>query len=164
LSRTIGWFTATYPLLVEAPGDLAEKNGWIEAAARSLRAVPEKGIGYGILVELGGAAELRVTPQVSFNYLGSYDLRQDGFFRTKWGGDGASSEASGQVLHDLTFNAITMDGALRAVLAYNLGKFSIDEAEGVMGYLKEALTDLVSAREQKASSPESSVGPAVCPG
>jgi non-ribosomal peptide synthase protein (TIGR01720 family) len=68
LSRTVGWFTSIYPLVVR-PDDL-------EAVAAQLAAVPERGIGYGLLRYLSPDPELRrrlaarAWPEISFNYLG----------------------------------------------------------------------------------------------
>ncbi|MEV6345842.1 amino acid adenylation domain-containing protein [Actinoplanes sp. NPDC051851] len=66
LSRTVGWFTTMYPVRV-GPG--------AEAAA-ALAAVPDRGIGYGLLryLDPGPGAGLRELdePQVRLNYLGRF--------------------------------------------------------------------------------------------
>ncbi|MGH3803259.1 MAG: condensation domain-containing protein, partial [Pseudonocardiaceae bacterium] len=73
LSRTVGWFTTIFPVTVE----LAGQRGWgqtLKSVKEQLRAVPRRGLGYGVLrhlTEAGGLAG--VTPQVSFNYLGQFD-------------------------------------------------------------------------------------------
>src|SRR5690606_30075110 len=79
VSRTVGWFTSAYPVVLEAgePEDLAYR---IKRTKESLRRVPNKGIGYGILRYLGDSAHqeaLFVRPEISFNYLGQFD-RNDG--------------------------------------------------------------------------------------
>jgi non-ribosomal peptide synthase protein (TIGR01720 family) len=78
LSRTIGWFTSIYPVLidletaVELPDELA-------AVSAQLRAVPHNGVGYGILRYLSDDEAPRRTlqalpqPQINFNYLGQFD-------------------------------------------------------------------------------------------
>ncbi|MET8091479.1 amino acid adenylation domain-containing protein [Micromonospora sp. NPDC005220] len=82
LSRTVGWFTSLYPVAVD-PGAADDEELWsggpalgaaFKAVKEQLRAIPDKGIGYGLLrhlnpdtgPELAGFAE----PQVGFNYLG----------------------------------------------------------------------------------------------
>ncbi|MFJ8221492.1 amino acid adenylation domain-containing protein [Streptomyces griseus] len=84
LSRTVGWFTSLYPVAVD-PGAGADANEetWsggpaigtaFKAVKEQLRAIPDKGMGYGLLrhlnpdtgPELAGCAE----PQIGFNYLG----------------------------------------------------------------------------------------------
>ncbi|HEX7238924.1 MAG TPA: amino acid adenylation domain-containing protein, partial [Longimicrobiaceae bacterium] len=76
LSRTVGWFTAIFPVRLEVdPG--AGPGEAIRAVKERLRAVPGKGIGYGVLRYLSGDAEtvarLAARPEVSFNYHGRLD-------------------------------------------------------------------------------------------
>ncbi|WP_370937945.1 non-ribosomal peptide synthase/polyketide synthase [Amycolatopsis sp. cg13] len=70
LSRTVGWFTSMFPVALDVP------DGWgaaLKAVKEQLRAVPRRGIGYGALRYLAGSAPV-IEPQVSFNYLGQFDL------------------------------------------------------------------------------------------
>ncbi|WP_051898651.1 non-ribosomal peptide synthetase [Sciscionella sediminilitoris] len=78
LSRTVGWFTTSYPLLLE-PGTADPKQGTalgaaLKAVKEQVRAVPDRGIGYGLLRYLNEetAARLRALPGAAagFNYLG----------------------------------------------------------------------------------------------
>ncbi|HYY98668.1 MAG TPA: condensation domain-containing protein, partial [Pyrinomonadaceae bacterium] len=75
VSRTVGWFTCIFPLLLDlghatAPGDA------IRSIKEQIRRVPNGGIGYGLLRYLSGAGEverrLRAFPEaeISFNYVG----------------------------------------------------------------------------------------------
>jgi len=76
LSRTIGWFTAVFPVLLSL-----EKHSDLGAALKSvkeqLRAVPNRGVGWGVQRYLNpeNAEKLHKLPQpkVSFNYLGQFD-------------------------------------------------------------------------------------------
>ncbi|GCL39115.1 non-ribosomal peptide synthase [Sphaerospermopsis reniformis] len=78
LSRTIGWFTTIFPVLVELPAteNLGET---LKTVKEQLRAIPNKGIGYGLLRYLSQdpeiASQLKTLPQaeISFNYLGQFD-------------------------------------------------------------------------------------------
>ncbi|MEU3872946.1 MULTISPECIES: amino acid adenylation domain-containing protein [Streptomyces] len=82
LSRTVGWFTSLYPVAVD-PGRAAQDELFaggpalgaaFKAVKEQLRAIPDKGIGYGLLRHLNPhtAPELagRPEPQIGFNYLG----------------------------------------------------------------------------------------------
>ncbi|MFC5852898.1 condensation domain-containing protein, partial [Streptomyces chlorus] len=80
LSRTMGWFTTVYPVWLD-PGRIrwSETGGpgvgeAIKRVKEQLRAVPDRGVGYGLLRHLnpGTADVLRQypAPQVGFNYLG----------------------------------------------------------------------------------------------
>ncbi|WP_037197605.1 non-ribosomal peptide synthetase, partial [Rhodococcus sp. DK17] len=82
LSRTVGWFTTVYPARLNLTGidvDDAMAGGVaagraVKAVKEQLLAIPDHGIGYGLLRYLGDETveSLRrfPTPQVSFNYLG----------------------------------------------------------------------------------------------
>ncbi|RFU38933.1 non-ribosomal peptide synthetase, partial [Actinomadura logoneensis] len=92
LSRTVGWFTSVFPVRLDLAGidvDEAFAGGpaagaAIRAVKETLRAVPDKGLGYGLLRYLNEetAAALRGRPlgQIGFNYLGRFgaaDMPED---------------------------------------------------------------------------------------
>jgi amino acid adenylation domain-containing protein/non-ribosomal peptide synthase protein (TIGR01720 family) len=75
LSRTVGWFTAVYPLLLRRSGT----SEIVAEVAEQTAAVPHRGLGYGALRHLRrtpGIAEAH-EPSISFNYLGVFDTRAD---------------------------------------------------------------------------------------
>ncbi len=74
VTRTVGWFTAIYPLALELPAGGGE-GAAIKAVKEQIRAVPNRGIGYGLLRYLREEKALAALPQaeVSFNYLGQLD-------------------------------------------------------------------------------------------
>eukprot|EP01105_Mastigella_eilhardi_P024466 TRINITY_DN6384_c0_g1_i1.p1 TRINITY_DN6384_c0_g1~~TRINITY_DN6384_c0_g1_i1.p1 ORF type:complete len:3210 (-),score=660.94 TRINITY_DN6384_c0_g1_i1:83-9712(-) len=84
VSRTIGWFTTIFPVHLQLPAkDAAASRAHflgeaIKAVKEQLRAVPDKGIGYGVLRYLSGAPNAEILsrsdhPNVAFNYLGGLD-------------------------------------------------------------------------------------------
>jgi non-ribosomal peptide synthase protein (TIGR01720 family) len=76
VTRTVGWFTTLFPVRFELPaGDPGDPAGLLEHVKQRLRAIPNRGIGYGLLRYLAGARELadQPTPEVGFNYLGHFD-------------------------------------------------------------------------------------------
>ncbi|GGK97911.1 amino acid adenylation domain-containing protein [Nocardia jinanensis] len=88
LSATVGWFTTRFPIRLELrdidPEDAfaggAAAGYAIQQVKEQLRAVPDNGIGYGMLrcLDSRGAAELGSLPepQISFNYLGRVGVRE----------------------------------------------------------------------------------------
>ena len=87
LSRTVGWFTSLYPVRLDLAGlDVTEALAGGAAAGtalklvkEALRALPDHGIGYGLLRHLHPQtgpllAGLTATanPQIGFNYLGRF--------------------------------------------------------------------------------------------
>jgi non-ribosomal peptide synthase protein (TIGR01720 family) len=121
LSRTVGWFTTIYPVRLEpGPADWTDLSGTTAARAvkrvkEQLRAVPDNGIGYGLLRHLDPetAAELaaRPVPELAFNYLG----RTEAATGTDWSpapesglvGGGHSPDLA--LPHALEVNALTLD-------------------------------------------------------
>ncbi|XXN66357.1 amino acid adenylation domain-containing protein (plasmid) [Enterobacter ludwigii] len=83
LARTVGWLTAEFPVLLSLPDNPhAPLNDCVRAVKAALRAVPDRGIGYGQLrwldahrgVTLAKLAAQQA-PQVLFNYLGRFSQR-----------------------------------------------------------------------------------------
>nr|WP_296777875.1 non-ribosomal peptide synthase/polyketide synthase [Rhodococcus sp. (in: high G+C Gram-positive bacteria)] len=83
LSRTVGWFTSAFPVRFDLRGiDLRDAlaagpaiGAAVKAVKEQLLAVPDKGMGYGLLRYLNGETakileSASTSPQVSFNYLG----------------------------------------------------------------------------------------------
>ncbi|WP_338932444.1 amino acid adenylation domain-containing protein [Streptomyces netropsis] len=93
VSRTVGWFTSMFPVRLEDTG-CTWTDVWTAGPAlgralkrikEQLRAVPDRGIGYGVLRHLDPrtAPELHACrpPQVGFNYLGRITAET----QTDWG-------------------------------------------------------------------------------
>ncbi|MEU0334314.1 non-ribosomal peptide synthase/polyketide synthase [Streptomyces sp. NPDC006193] len=74
LSRTVGWFTAEFPLALRVDPDA----GWhdtLRSVKEQLRAVPLHGLSHGALRHLSPGSPLTgaPAPQVGFNYHGQWD-------------------------------------------------------------------------------------------
>ncbi|WP_458737095.1 non-ribosomal peptide synthetase [Pseudomonas chlororaphis] len=86
LTRTVGWFTSMFPVKLTPRAALADS---IKQIKEQLRAVPNKGIGFGALRYLGDEAAQRTlaalaVPRITFNYLGQFDGsfdEQDSLFK-----------------------------------------------------------------------------------
>jgi len=122
LSRTAGWFTAIHPLRVEVTegGDVGED---LKAVKEQLRAVPEKGIGFGLLrwlsadPEIHHALAVQPRPQISFNYLGRMDFggsSADALFAGADADVGAARSPAGARTHLLAVDAAVSGGRLFA--------------------------------------------------
>jgi len=76
LSRTVGWFTSVFPVLLEIEETFDAAQA-LEAVGEQLRKLPNRGIGYGLLRYMNeeSRAQLRELPQalIAFNYLGQLD-------------------------------------------------------------------------------------------
>ncbi|MDH0896152.1 MULTISPECIES: non-ribosomal peptide synthetase, partial [unclassified Pseudomonas] len=79
LTRTVGWFTSLYPVKLTPATELAAS---LKSVKEQLRAVPDRGLGFGLLRYLGTAKTRKALaalpqPRVTFNYLGQFDGQFD---------------------------------------------------------------------------------------
>ncbi|KZN49806.1 non-ribosomal peptide synthetase [Pseudoalteromonas luteoviolacea] len=73
VSQTLGWFTSLYPVKLTAYDDLSTT---VVQTKEMLRAVPNKGVGYGAFFQAGQITQK--LPLISFNYLGQFNSRASG--------------------------------------------------------------------------------------
>ncbi|MBH8578113.1 amino acid adenylation domain-containing protein [Nostocaceae cyanobacterium CENA369] len=135
LSRTVGWFTSIFPVLLrlEAQDDIKEV---LKSVKEQLRQIPNKGIGYGILRYLSidecdseallrnaERHQLQALPkaQVSFNYLGQYDQTQLATLGWKYACESSGSIHSpqGQRSHLITVDGLVIEGRLKLEWYYS---------------------------------------------
>ncbi|MEU5979496.1 amino acid adenylation domain-containing protein [Streptomyces sp. NPDC047315] len=163
LSRTVGWFTSMFPVRLDLHGidvDEAFDGGPAAASAvksvkEQLLAVPDKGIGYGLLrhlnPETAKALAPRPTGQIGFNYLGRYSptdmpehLRGLGFTQA----DGTTDlvpdlDPDQQVLTALDVNALVEDTEhgpqLTARFGYPTGLLGADDVAEIAELWRTAL-------------------------
>jgi amino acid adenylation domain-containing protein/non-ribosomal peptide synthase protein (TIGR01720 family) len=106
LSRTVGWFTTVYPLLLEPQADPA-------MVREARRILPHGGIGYGLLRYLARHPGLNaIRPDVCFNYLGQFHqaLSDGGPFQFCGQPLGAFRSPRARRSHALEINALISDG------------------------------------------------------
>ncbi|MFC0430431.1 non-ribosomal peptide synthase/polyketide synthase [Kutzneria buriramensis] len=111
LSRTVGWFTAEYPVALDMPA--GDWGATLKAVKEQLRAVPSKGLGYGALRHLHGTAPA-IRPGISFNYHGQWADDRSGFYRSITGGD-----QDGERTHLIDVIGIVQDGRLELGWTYS---------------------------------------------
>ncbi|MFC9557915.1 amino acid adenylation domain-containing protein, partial [Rhodococcus sp. NPDC056960] len=173
LSRTVGWFTTSCPIRLDiARADLDDAFAGgpaagtvIKAVKEQMLALPDRGIGYGMLRYLNAdtAPQLEKYPgaQVSFNYLGRIsaidvpeELRDLG-----WMPAGEGTELSGTMdpdmpaMAEVDINAMVTDGPdgprLGAVFGSPAGVLSRDDVQE----LADLWCDAVCALARHANAP-----------
>ncbi|MGK5730539.1 amino acid adenylation domain-containing protein [Streptomyces sp. URMC 124] len=132
LSRTVGWFTTVHPVRLDVSAvDLADAlAGGPQAGAalkqvkEQLRAVPDRGLGYGLLRHLNAqtAPALAALPgsQLLFNYRGRTDRRPDAAGSRHWSfapdaeraavAEGAAPDAAMPAPYPLEIDAVVVSG------------------------------------------------------
>ncbi|MEO7585214.1 MAG: amino acid adenylation domain-containing protein, partial [Ferruginibacter sp.] len=122
-SKTIGWFTSLYPLLLKLPVVKDGKN-LIQSVKEQLRQVHDKGLGYGVLKYIIKAPSLNDTIQpwdIVFNYLGQLDNVMK---ESKWlsgAGESQGPERSDEIVvtEKLSVNSSVRAGELQLNWSYS---------------------------------------------
>ena len=116
LSRTVGWFTSLFPVRLQADGELSAA---IKSVKEQLRAVPHKGIGYGLLRYLGTpeareALSSLAAPRITFNYLGQFDrqFNESALFVPSTQGSGQAQDPEAPLANWLTVEGQVYGGEL----------------------------------------------------
>ncbi|WP_199197336.1 non-ribosomal peptide synthetase [Chroococcidiopsis sp. CCALA 051] len=118
LSRTVGWFTTIFPVLLDlgAEKDLGDT---LKTVKQQLRAIPNRGIGYGVLRYLSGS-QLGSQAEIQFNYLGQSDrVFQSSLFAPAYESCGAGRSPRGSRAYLLDINGIVAEGQLQLDWTYS---------------------------------------------
>ncbi len=120
LSRTVGWFTSVYPVLLDMQAVDGDPYG-VKTIKYMLRKIPNKGIDYGIIKYLRNESgyEEESIPEISFNYLGKLDeINRNLFAKSKYEPqDNRSIQVDRRYLLD--FSAVVIDGKMEIRLEYS---------------------------------------------
>ncbi|WP_420126753.1 amino acid adenylation domain-containing protein [Longimicrobium sp.] len=149
VSRTAGWFTSFHPVRLQVP---EEPGAALMAVKEQLRAVPGKGIGYGLLRYLGDAetrtalAALRA-PEVSFNYLGQAGGAGDGdrlLAPAREGTVGVARSPRSRRPYPLAIDAVVEDGRLYVTWTYGTRVHDAGTVERLADDYLRALRELIA--------------------
>ncbi|MBD2535166.1 amino acid adenylation domain-containing protein, partial [Nostoc flagelliforme FACHB-838] len=126
ISRTIGWFTTVFPVLLEL--EAADNLGEVlKSVKEQLRWIPNQGIGYGLLRYLKQdtaiTEQLQNLPQaeILFNYLGQFDslFLSDSMFKLAQESSGSEQSLQNSRSHVLEINALVVEGKLKIDWTYS---------------------------------------------
>lgn len=150
--RTVGWFTVAYPKLLhyDPQQGLADL---LKETKESLRLIPNKGLGYGVLRYLQNRSELALTPEIGFNYLGQMDAGdRNELFSIDWQGLGRAVSPQMPLAHELDILGLVDKKALQFHIAYNRLRYA-DESIRQLGdlYLQNVSMLIAFCMEQDGS-------------
>ncbi|SFR11785.1 non-ribosomal peptide synthase/polyketide synthase [Paenibacillus sp. cl130] len=159
ISRTIGWFTSQYPVLLRINRE-DDISGHIKRMKEMLRSIPRKGIGYGIwryLSQNGPSGATYAEPQISFNYLGEFDqtLQHSGMHFSPYS-SGASTHELTQMSCVMDVGGLVTDGMLELSIQYNIKALQQNAAEQLAEQFKQNVLEVVqhcASREQSELTP-----------
>ena len=148
LSRTVGWFTSLFPVRLEADGELSSA---IKSVKEQLRAVPGKGIGYGLLRYLG-APDARATlsnlaaPRITFNYLGQFDrqFNESALFVPADQGSGQAQDPEAPLANWLTVEGQVYGGELALRWGFSREMFEAATIERLVDDYRQELLALIA--------------------
>ncbi|URJ76054.1 amino acid adenylation domain-containing protein [Bacillus velezensis] len=149
ISRTVGWFTSMYPVLIDLNTAGAELGTAVKTVKDTLGRIPDKGIGYGILKYMTPPEQktirFRQAPEISFNYLGQFNDTEDQHTFS------LSGLASG---HDITptwqreqaveMSAMAAQHKLHFSLSYPPSRFRKETMEQLLQTLQQYLRDIMA--------------------
>ncbi|ASW01779.1 non-ribosomal peptide synthetase [Paraburkholderia aromaticivorans] len=150
VSRTPGWLTSHYPVQFTLESTPAATLG---AVKDTLRAVPNKGLGFGVLRHYGDAATRAALtavprPRVTFNYLGQFDAPREAALVPRFGGAGRERDPAGPLGNALAIHAY-IDGAAARQLTihwvYGATQFERATVEAIARRFESALAGLIAA-------------------
>jgi amino acid adenylation domain-containing protein/non-ribosomal peptide synthase protein (TIGR01720 family) len=143
LTRTVGWFTRTFPIVLEAITDPGDQ---LIAVKEAVRAVPKGGIGYGLLRHADplAAGDLAYDTEVVFNYLGQLDQVMAGtlFWRAAEPA-GPMTSPRDRRPERLAVDAWVEEGQLRVRLGYTRGDLPEAWVDALSTAFRESLLSLI---------------------
>ncbi|MEU4241667.1 amino acid adenylation domain-containing protein [Actinoplanes sp. NPDC026619] len=153
LSRTVGWFTTVHPVRL-ATGRETDPSTLLKQVKETLRAVPDNGIGYGLLRHLNpdtaGRLAAFAPPPVLFNYLGRIGSASDDELApevwTPARGEGLRGDAgdSTPAKHVLNLEATVLEGELVLSASYPRRVLEESAVRDLLGRWTDALAALAA--------------------
>nr|WP_256703699.1 non-ribosomal peptide synthetase [Paenibacillus peoriae] len=162
ITRTVGWFTSLYPVLLDTDVNLTLAQR-IKETKEGLRRIPHKGLTYGTWRYLSPAfasdeaQAIGAEPEISFNYLGQVDqdVQNSGISLSSYSA-GETEDAHSPLQYTLDLNAMISEGTLRLTIAYSRKQYRKETLERVAGLLQSALQEVIThcvAQEQSELTP-----------
>ncbi|MCP5050157.1 MAG: amino acid adenylation domain-containing protein, partial [bacterium] len=165
INRTVGWFTSQFPVLLELskydnPGNNLSYQ--IRYIKETLRKIPGKGIGFGILKYLSPHREEFAAakhPEINFNYLGDFGQRENygnGIFSVSGLSAGDNISPRMKNLYVLDISGMVTDGALSLRFQYNKRQYSKSTIQTLASRYRAALLEIIrhcSTLEQPQLTP-----------
>ncbi|HEV2734163.1 MAG TPA: condensation domain-containing protein, partial [Longimicrobiaceae bacterium] len=151
LSRTVGWLTGAYPVLLELPEDRSA-GAVLEAVTEQLRWVPQRGLGYGLLRWSGdrAGAALAAAPraEVAFGYMGQLEetVAEHTSFRLAPEPAGAAQDPRRARSHRIAVTGAVSGGRLSVTFGYGAAIHRRETIERVAAWYAEELRGLIAHR------------------
>lgn len=167
VNRTVGWFTSLFPVMLNS-NEHSLRNS-IDSIKKSLRDIPNKGFGYGIIKYLlsdnGDIKDQmhQFQPEILFNYLGQFNNHDyDNMFKIldmnmgeikKGMSMGSTLSPQSEILHTFEISCEVIDGELSISFGYNRAEYSERNVQQLVTDYYGALINMIESVEQLAYFP-----------
>ncbi len=161
ITRTVGWFTSVYPVILDFSHE-QDLSFQVKKVKESLRLVPNKGIGHGILEYLTAKEykkeiEFNLKPQVSFNYLGQFDADvAERAFKIAGESRGYEQDLNRQREYEFDILGMISDKRLRISIIYNKTHYKRENIRKLLDFYCDELVRIIlfcTSREFKEFTP-----------
>lgn len=152
VSRTLGWFTSLFPVVLEYPENL-NLIDHLKHIKELRRQIPSKGLSWGVLRYLHPQGPTQLASgekaQVIFNYLGQFDqtMEQSELFDLSDTAHGDASSPQDPPTHPLNFECLVLNQQLHVYVNFNQQNFEKDSMHLLAKNFVEHLKSLVIALE-----------------
>ncbi|WP_339226903.1 bacitracin non-ribosomal peptide synthetase BacA [Bacillus sp. FSL K6-0972] len=145
ITRTIGWFTTVYPVFIDL-GEEKEISQNIKMVKETLRKIPNKGIGYGVLKYMTEELQkIQTQAPLSFNYFGEMnnDMNRKVFSQSPFS---PGESIGGKIVRHcaIEMNAISLNGELTIYTTFNQDQYQTSAIEQLNQSFKENLEKIVN--------------------
>ncbi|SFD15618.1 non-ribosomal peptide synthetase [Pseudoalteromonas denitrificans] len=150
ISETLGWFTSVYPVAMSIEPE-ASISQIIRDIKEQLRAIPGKGVGYGLLVDMIQDPELAAVAKntksdFSYNYLGqvdqSFSEQSDFYLASEFTGNDVSLNRQRE--YPFSISGMVKNDSLELSIHYNGLRYEEDNIKAFTGLIEQAINEIIS--------------------
>jgi amino acid adenylation domain-containing protein/non-ribosomal peptide synthase protein (TIGR01720 family) len=145
IDRTVGWFTTMYPVVLKNIGH--DVSQVIKNTKENLNRLPNKGIGYGIIKEIGASAFSEISdPDITFNYLGEFGAEQaigNEIFKMSDMMRGSNIAETNRFGTPISINGGLQHGVLSMGIAYDQSEYNENTIKNLCDLFKHELIGVI---------------------
>ncbi|WP_151732798.1 non-ribosomal peptide synthetase [Paenibacillus tengchongensis] len=160
ISRTVGWFTSSYPLILDMSERSNNLSDRILAVKSQRQRIPNKGITFNILKyisspRLDKKQLSKIKPEICFNYLGQISTKALGdFCEVVFMPDMNSVSKHSTRLFSLEVEVAIINGSLMFSIHYNKHEYEETTIAGLVAAMLEHLQSMIQDMEHNVVDEE----------
>jgi amino acid adenylation domain-containing protein/non-ribosomal peptide synthase protein (TIGR01720 family) len=159
VSRTVGWFTSLYPVVLTDQD--ATLEGRLAVLSESIRRIPDNGQSYGLLRYLHQDPDVRKSlcssegSEILFNYLGQFDATfgETRFFARASESVGPTKGSFEARPYPLEVSASILNGTLSLAIRFSPGLHGRTTIEELLHHMRSELETIASEARELSDAP-----------